>query len=104
MAPKVLIDTEALPVASAQWRGLLDTPLQPPPPLPIYTDPASFAVATQMNHWPAIHEVLTSERNAAAEKLVAANNNTSGALTATDHANAGAIHNVQPPSSGLTVM
>jgi hypothetical protein len=104
IAPKVQAETEVLPSASTQWRGLLDTSLGAPPEIPVYTDPASIAVATEMNHWPAIHEVMTNERDAAADALVAANNNTSGAFAATDHGNAGNIQSVQPPSSSGTMM
>jgi hypothetical protein len=90
----IAADTEALPAVSNQWKGMVvDTPLQPPPQLPVFTDPASWAVATAMNHWPAIHEAMTFERNAAAEALVAANNNTSAGMAATDRGSAGTIFN-----------
>jgi hypothetical protein len=90
----IAADTAALPQLSNQWMGMLvDAPLPAPPQLPVFTDPASLAVATAMNHWPAIHEVMTFERNAAAEALVAANNNTSAGLTNQDHGGAGTISN-----------
>jgi hypothetical protein len=76
-----------------------------PPQIPVYTDPASIAVATEMNQWPAIHEVMTSERNAKAEALVAANNGTAGALSATDHGSAANIQGVHPSApSGPTLV
>jgi hypothetical protein len=97
-------ETEVIPLASSQWRGLLDTSLTAPPPVPVFTDPASWAAATEINHWPAIHEVMTSERNAAAEALVAANNDTSRSFAGTDSGNAQNIGSVHPPSSSGTTL
>jgi hypothetical protein len=87
----VEVYTQTLPQASTQWRALLDTTLGGPQQLPMYNDPASAAVAAAMADWPGIHEARTTQRNAAADALVAANNNTSTTFTATDHSGADGI-------------
>lgn len=96
--PVVHAEYQALPGATTQWRGLLDTSLGAPPAVPVYTDPASLAVAAAVNQWPAIHEVRTVERNAAADRLVAENNDTSGAFEGTEGGNAQGIQSVHPTS------
>lgn len=92
------VQPETLLQASNQWSTLLDTPLPDPMQLPVYTDPASEAVATAMSQWPAIHESMTAKRNAAADALVSANHKTSVSFIATDDRNAHNISgSVRPP-------
>jgi hypothetical protein len=94
----VEVQPETLLQASNQWSTLLDTPLPDPMQLPVYTDPASEAVATAMSQWPAIHESMTTKRIAAAEALVGSNHKTSVSFTATDDRNALNISSsVRPP-------
>jgi hypothetical protein len=95
----VEVHPETLSQASNQWSALLDTSSLPAPtPLPAYTDPASWAVVTAMNQWPAIHESMTAKRNAAADALVGLNHKTSVSFTATDDRNAREISSsVRPP-------
>jgi hypothetical protein len=93
----VEVQPETLPQASTQWSALLDTSLQPPPELPRYPDPASAAVAAAMEGWPAIHEARVAQRKAAADELVAANNNTSVSFTNTDDNGASGISSSAGP-------
>jgi hypothetical protein len=93
------VHPEALSQASSQWSELLDTSSLPTPMvLPVYSDPASAAVATAMNQWPAIQESMTAKRNANADALVTMNHKTSAAFTTTDDGNAHMISSsVRPP-------
>jgi hypothetical protein len=95
----VEVHPETLLQASNQWSALLDTSSLPAPlQLPVYTDPASAAVATAMSPWPAIHESMTAKRNAAADALVSSNHKTSVSFIATDDRNAHNISSsVRPP-------
>jgi hypothetical protein len=94
----VEVQPETLLQASNQWSALLDTPLPDPMQVPVYTDPASEAVATAMSQWPAIHEEMTTKRIMAANALVDSNNKTAVSFTNTDERNALNISSsVRPP-------
>lgn len=94
----VQVYTETLPQAAAQWRTLLDTKLPVLQQIPAYHDPASAAVSAAMADWPAIQEARIAQREAAADKFVAAADNTSAAFTATDQAGADGISSSAGPT------
>jgi hypothetical protein len=95
----VSADTATLPLAAAQWRGLLDTSLAAPPQLPVYDDAASQAAATLLADALRIHDAMTTKRNAAGDQMVAASNGTSQIIAGSDHSGAGIIASSAGPSS-----